>query len=116
EDATTYYCTSVLGRLSDGTPAILHGRGGPHDVPERPIGISLTCLAPGREGKTLWRYVPEPEPHAPVDGTTFQALYTMTWDRQYAYWFRNAPEESHLVFDSKTGKLLRTQSLIKNVD
>ena len=35
---TTYYCTAVAGKLPDGTWAILHGRGGPHDVPERPIG------------------------------------------------------------------------------
>ncbi|MEP6755849.1 MAG: hypothetical protein ABJA67_10135, partial [Chthonomonadales bacterium] len=49
-------------------------------------------------------------------GTTFQALYTMDWDAKYAYWFRMAPEESHLVIDSSTGKLLREQSLIKDVD
>ena len=116
EDATTYYCTSVPGKLPDGTWAIFHGRGGPHDVPERPIGVSLTSLAPGKEGKTIWRYTPEDLPGGPVDGTTFQALYTMTWDQQYAYWFRHAPEESHLVFDATTGKLLRTQSLVKNVD
>src|SRR5579871_2048641 len=115
EDGTTYYCTSVFGRLPDGTPAILHGRGGPHNVPERPIGLSLTSLKPGEEGKTIWRYTPEDLPGGPVDGTTFQALYTMTWDQKYAYWFRNAPEESHLVFDATTGKLLKTQSLIKNV-
>ena len=116
DDGSTYYCTSVFGRLPDGTPAILHGRGGPHDVPERPIGLSLTSLAPGQEGKTLWRYSPESVPGGPVDGTTFQALYTMTWDEKYAYWFRHAPEESHLVFDAKTGALLRTQSLIRDVD
>lgn len=116
EDATTYYCTSVFGRLPDGTPAILHGRGGPHDVPERPIGLSLTSLAPGQEGKTLWRYSPEPLTGGPVDGVTFQALYTMHWDKKFAYWFRNAPEESHLVLDAATGKLLRTQSLIRDAD
>lgn len=116
EDATTYYCTSVMGKTADGTPAILHGRGGPHDVPERPIGLSLTSLAKGKEGKTLWRYMPEPLPNAPVDGVTFMALYTMSWTPQVACWFRNAPEESHLVFDANTGKLLRTQSLIRNVD
>jgi len=116
EDATTYYCTAVAGKLPDGTWAILHGRGGPHDVPERPIGLSLTSLAPGREGKTIWRYTPEDLPGGPVDGTTFQALYTMTWDNKYAYWFRHAPEESHLVLDAATGKVLRTQSLIRNVD
>ena len=38
------------------------------------------------------------------------------WDEKYAYWWRLNPVESHLVFDSKTGKLLREQSLIHNVD
>lgn len=116
EDATTYYCTSVAGKLPDGTWAILHGRGGPHDVPERPIGLSLTSLAPGKEGKTIWRYSPEDLPGGPADGTTFHALYTMTWDQKHAYWFRNAPEESHLVLDAATGKVQRSQSLVKNVD
>jgi outer membrane protein assembly factor BamB len=116
QDAITYYCTPVFGTLPDGTPAILHGRGGPHDVPERPIGLSLTSLKPGSEGKSLWQWTPVDLPGGPVDGTTFQALYTMTWDRNYAYAFRHAPEESHLVLDATTGKLLRTQSLIRNVD
>lgn len=116
EDASTYYCTPVIGKLADGTSGILHGRGGPHDVPERPIGLSMTSLAPGREGKTVWRYTPDAHLGGPVDGTTFQALYTMTWDGKYAYWFRNAPEESHLVLDANTGKLVREQSLIRNVD
>jgi len=116
EDAITYYCTAVFGRLPDGTPAILQGRGGPHDVQERPIGLSLTSLKPGSEGKTIWRWTPEDLPGGPVDGTTFQALYTMTWDKEHAYAFRHAPEESHLVFDAPTGKLLHTQSLIRNVD
>jgi hypothetical protein len=116
EDGTTFYCTPVMGRLSDGTPAVLHGRGGPHGVPESPIGLSLTSLAPGQAGKTLWRWQPEAISGGPVDGTTFMALYTMTWDDRHAYWFRNAPEESHLVFEIATGKLLRTQSLVKNAD
>lgn len=116
EDGTTYYCTSVLGKMADGTPAIVSGRGGPHGVPERPIGISMTSLAPGKEGKTIWRWTPEDMPGGPVDGVTFNALYTMSWTPEYTCWFRHAPEESHLVFDSSTGKLIKTQSLIKNVD
>ena len=91
-------------------------RGGPHGVPETPIGISMTSLAPGSEGKSLWRYSPTAMPGGPVDGDTFMGLYTMTWDEKYAYWFRNSPEESHLVFDAKTGALLRTQSLVANAD
>lgn len=116
EDPTTFYCTSVLGFTRRGVPAVIHGRGGPHDVPERPIGLSLTSLEPGAEGKTLWRYLPEELPGGPVDGTTFQALYTMSWTPEAACWFRNAPEESHLVLDADTGRLLRSQSLTSSVD
>ena len=122
-DATTTYCTSVFGRTADGLPAVLTGRGGHHEVPETPVGLSLVSLAAGSEGKTLWRYVPEtnsdgkpmPEPGSP-DVAAWQALYTMHWDARHAYWFRLNPEEAHLVFDSSTGKLEREQSLVKNVD
>jgi hypothetical protein len=118
EDALTHYTTSVSGLLPDGTLAVLHGRGGPHGVPERPIGLTLTSLAPGSVGQHLWRYAPDQVSGGPPidDGVTFEALYTMTWDTKYAYWFRNAPEESHLVFDVRTGGLLRTQSLASKVD
>ena len=109
EDSTTAYNTPVFGKRADGVAAILHGRGGWHDVPERPVGLSMTDFT----GKTLWRFVAgDGNEQAP----TWQALYTMTWDRKYAYWFRLNPEETHLVFDSSTGKVLREQSLIRNVD
>jgi hypothetical protein len=123
EDATTTYCTTVFGNLADGTPALLHGRGGWHGVPERPVGLSLTSLAAGKEGRTLWRYVPDTDANGKplkeagsLASPTYQALYTMTWDSKYSYWFRHNPEESHLVFDSTSGQLLRTQSLIRDVD
>jgi hypothetical protein len=122
-DATTTYCTSVFGRTAEGLPAILTGRGGHHEVPETPVGLSLVSLLPGSEGKSLWRYVPDtnsdgkplPEPGAP-DVQAWQALYTMHWDSTHAYWFRLNPEEAHLVIDSRSGKLEREQSLIKDVD
>lgn len=123
EDATTTYCTSVFGRTVGGLPAILTGRGGHHEVPETPVGLSLISLAPGNEGKSLWRYAPDTNADGrpmPVPGTpdvlAWQALYTMHWDSRHAYWFRLNPEEAHLVFDSRTGKLEREQSLIKEVD
>jgi PQQ-like domain len=105
QDASTMYSTAVMGRMADGTPAMLHGRGGPHGVPEAPQGLSLTSLAPGSEGKSLWQY------HS-SSGT---ALYTQTWDAKYAYWFNTSPE-AHVVLDATTGKVLRTQSLFENVD
>jgi hypothetical protein len=105
EDASTFYNTAVMGRLADGTPAVLHGRGGPHGVPEVPVGLTMTSLAPGREGKTIWRYQGA--------GT---ALYTMTWDSRYAYWFTVSPDETQVVLDASTGKVVRQQSLYRSAD
>lgn len=123
DDGTTTYCTSVFGHTAKGEPAVLTGRGGHHDVPERPVGLSLISLAPGSEGKTLWRFVadtdnngqPLAEPGS-LAAPTWQALWTLHWDAKHAYWFKLNPEESHLVFDSSTGKLLSEQSIIHGVD
>jgi hypothetical protein len=104
DDALTHYNTPVLGRTADGVPAVLVGRGAHHDVPEAPVGLSLVSLASGQEGRTLWRHEGQ--------GKT---LYTMHWDRKYAYWF---PEDTpvHHVLDAATGKLVKTQSLVDRVD
>lgn len=104
DDGLTHYTTPGFNRLDDGTPALLIGRGGHHDVPESPSGLSLVSLAPGHEGRTIWRF------DAP--GKT---LYNLHWDSRYAYWF---PEDSsvHHVIDSHAGKLVKTQSLVGLVD
>jgi hypothetical protein len=112
----TFYCTPVFGRLPDGRAAVVHGRGGPHGVPERPIGLSMTSLAAGEEGKTLWRFEPTAIEGGPLDGVTWMALYNCAWDDRYVYWFRNAPEETQVVLDAVSGKVVREQSLVKNVD
>jgi len=104
DDALTHYNTPMLGHLANGAPAVLQGRGGYHDVPETPTGLSLTSLAPGQEGRTLWRY----------DGKG-KALYTMFWDTKHAYWFAQDTSE-HQILDANTGKLQKTQSLDKHVD
>lgn len=108
-DATTAYNTPRLGRRTNGETAILHGRGGWHDVPERPVGLTLT----GMGGETIWRFTAG---DGDVQAPTWQALYVMHWDREFAYWFRLNPEESHLVIDAGTGKLVREQSLVSGVD
>lgn len=114
EDATTAYNTARIGRTADGTAdgtvAILHGRGGWHDVPERPIGLSLTKI---RDGKTIWRFTPG---NGEVSAPQWQALYVMHWDAKNAYWFELGSDEKHLVLDSATGRLLREQSLWQKVD
>ena len=123
EDGTTAYCTSVFGLRKDGRPAVLTGRGGWHDVPERPVGLSLLSLAPEDAAQTIWRWIaPTGADGKPLEkpgslaAPTWQALYTLHWDQQYAYWFRLNPEETHLVLDANTGKLLQEQSLIRDVD
>jgi hypothetical protein len=105
-DASTFYNTALPGRLADGTLAVLHGRGGPHGVPERPVGLSLTSLVPGSEGKSLWQF----------NANSGSALYNMSWDDKYAYWFTEPSGESLVVVDATTGKQVHTWSLAKAVD
>ena len=104
EDALTHYNTPLAGVLPDGTAAVLQGRGGYHDVPESPTGLSLTSLSPGKEGQTLWR--------ATLHG---KALYTMYWDKQFAYWF-DLETSQHEILDIRTGEKIKTQSLNDRVD
>ena len=104
DDALTHYNTPMIGELPDGSPAILQGRGGHHDVPEKPEGLTLTSLAHGKAGQTLWRYE-----------TPTHALYVMHWDKKYAYWLGETSGE-HRVLDAKSGQLLKTQSLTEKAD
>ncbi len=123
EDGTTTYTTSVFGRTGSGEPAVFSGRGGHHQVPETPVGVSLVSLAPDREGKTIWRWTAPTDADGnpqEVPGTlqapTWQSQWVQHWDERYAYWWKLNPVESHLVFDAATGELLREQSLIHDVD
>ena len=122
-DATTTYDTPVLGVTRTGARAVLHGRGGWHGVPETPVGLSLTSVEPATAGQTLWRFVADTDADGlplaqpgTLGAPTWQALYVQHWDRQFAYWFQHNPVESHLVFDSASGALLRRQSLVERVD
>lgn len=98
EDALTHYNTPVFGKLG-GVPCVLQGRGGHHDVPEKPTGLSLTRLT---DGKTLWR--------TELAG---KALYNMHWDERYATWI-NEDAAQLTVLESKTGKPVRTIALDKD--
>ncbi len=51
ESATSVHSASLLNRTPDGTPAILTGRGGGHQPPETPYGVSLIHA---NSGKTIW--------------------------------------------------------------
>ena len=90
DDASTFYNTAVMGTLPNGMPAVLHGRGGEHGAPERPVGLSMTSLAPGSEGKMLWQF----------QANSGEALYNSSWDGKYAYWFTVSPNETMQVIDA----------------
>lgn len=123
-DASTFYNTAVKGKLSDGTLAVLHGRGGPHNVPERPVGLSLTSLSPGSAGKSLWQYSPTQASCTGGSGTTpptcsggaGSALYNMSWDDKFAYWFSEPQTENLTLLDIETGKVAGGWSLTSRVD
>jgi len=106
-DALTHYNAPQLVPTAHG-PALLHARGGPHDVPERPLGVSLTRLTGENAGQSLWRYE-DPRPNH--EG----ALQTMAHDQKHAYWVLRDPASALVVLELATGKQLFELSLTKKV-
>lgn len=99
EDAgTSIHTTPVVGLTADGKPAVSHARGGPHGVIEKPYGHSLTSLAPGEEGKTLWS--------TPLD--KYDTSFACHWNARHVFGFNQG---RHLVLDAANGQLLREQPL-----
>jgi hypothetical protein len=97
EASTSTHSASCLGKTKDGELALLHGRGGGHHPIETPNGLSLTSLAAGREGETLWNYE--------IDTGS---EYTHQWNPEYATWW---VKDHHLVIDAATGTQRRKQPL-----
>lgn len=98
---TVVHNTPVVGFTSSGLPAVAHARGGPHKPFEKPAGQSLTSLAVGEEGKTLWS----------IDLPNYNPSFASHWNKQYVFGFHNG---HHIVIDSLSGKLLRKQQLYEN--
>jgi hypothetical protein len=100
EDGLTHYSTPVLAHTKKGVPAIMIGRGGPHEVPEKPQGLSLVDLRKETAGKSLWQW------QAPQYSKAFGGIEIQTWDAETTYWqqgFRFDNFEIHQL-DSSTGK------------
>ncbi len=107
EDALTHYNAPTLMQTAAG-PAVLHARGGPHKVPERPVGISLTAVTGEAAGRALWRYE---ESRSKVEGS----LQTMAYDERFVYWLLGKPHGVLVVLDRTTGEVKREISLQKGV-
>ncbi|MCA8977434.1 MAG: PQQ-binding-like beta-propeller repeat protein [Planctomycetes bacterium] len=108
EDALTHYNAPTLV-LSPYDAFAVHARGGPHAVPERPVGISFTRLTGVDAGRRMWRY---DDPR----GNHEAALQTMTADSRHVYWLLRDDRNALVVLDLKTGKELRAIPLTKGVD
>ncbi|WP_020532658.1 PQQ-binding-like beta-propeller repeat protein [Flexithrix dorotheae] len=102
EDALTHYNTPFFGKTEKGKSALMIGRGGHHQVPEKPTGYSLIDL---ENGKTIWQYQTD-------EGL---ALYHATWNKDYAVWYTEKECVIHLI-NAKTGELQRKISLTSGVD
>lgn len=107
EDALTHYNAPTLVATDDG-PCLLHARGGPHDVPERPVGMSLTRLTGEHAGQRVWR-------HEDPRGNHEASLQTMASDGRFAYWLLKEPHNLLVVLDLRTGKEQRAISLVRGV-
>lgn len=100
EDALTHYNTPTLGFLR-GEPGILLGRGGHHDVPEKPVGASWIAL---KDGKRVWR--------TELPG---KALYNMAQTDALGFWL-DEDHGTHTVLDKASGKVLAVHDLAKSAD
>ena len=105
EDAMTYYNAPVIGAMADGTPAVLIGRGGPHQVPERPVGLSLIRLEGENAGDDIWSWTPGDDNKLLGWGS----LSTQHWDTEKAGWFDVG--SNHYQIDTNTGETLMRQPL-----
>ncbi|NJB83537.1 outer membrane protein assembly factor BamB family protein [Wenyingzhuangia aestuarii] len=105
KEALTHYNTPIIGETSNGKPAVLIGRGGPHGVPERPVGLSLISLAKENQGRLVWSWKPKDANN--ISG--WGALSTQHWDKEKASWFYKG--DNHATINTTTGELIAKKPL-----
>jgi outer membrane protein assembly factor BamB len=109
EDALTHYNAPTLGNHPDVKgPVIFHARGGPHAVPERPVGLSVTALTGTQAGKTVARFV---DPR----GNHEASLQTMAASSEGLCWVLKEPRSAIVILDPKSLEEKREISLTKGV-
>ncbi|MGB0579956.1 MAG: PQQ-binding-like beta-propeller repeat protein [Limisphaerales bacterium] len=99
ETGTSIHQTSLIGKTHKGVAAILTGRGGGHQPPEEPYGMSLVNAA---NGATIWDLA--------IAG--YPSAQNACWDGRHAYGFA---KDEHVTVDVETGKVVRRVSLTEAV-
>ena len=92
---TSVHSTSTAGRLPDGTLGVLTGRGGGHQPPEEPYGLSLLNAM---DGTTLWE--------RSIKG--YAAHQNAVWNSQVIGLFAG---DRHITLETTTGDRLNDVSL-----
>jgi len=85
--------------LADGRDVFLVGRGGGHEPPEKPLGVSLVDA---NDGSEIWKL--------PIEG--YECRQTMPIHNGHALVIH---DEEHWWVDIRTGKVSRKVSLLQNV-
>jgi hypothetical protein len=93
-EGLTHYNTPVLGKLPDGSHAVLSGRGAHHEPPESPAGLTLTRVDGRNAGQAIWNWTSQP---------TGKAQVTQCWDSHYAYWLDETRTDLVLL-DTRNGR------------
>ena len=96
---TSVHSTSILRKTADGKSAIVTGRGGGHQPPEEPYGVSMIDAD---TGDTIW--------DRPIK--RYYATQNESWNNELACSFVG---KTHLTLDAKTGKPISNVSLSDNV-
>jgi outer membrane protein assembly factor BamB len=99
EPGTSVHSTSMAGILPDGRHALLTGRGGGHQPPEEPYGLSLVDAS---NGKSIW--------DCAIQG--YAAAQNANWSTKTAHFFLG---QEHRSIEIGTGKRLSAVSLTEGV-
>ena len=95
ETGTSVHSTSMIAQLSNGKTALLTGRGGGHQPPEEPYGLSMIDAS---NGESVW--------DQSIKG--YPAAQNANWDRNGVHFFAG---DKHFSASSETGEI-RENSLL----
>ena len=99
EAGTSVHSTSMLGQLAKGKLAILTGRGGGHQPPEEPYGLSMIDVT---SGKSIWD----------ISLKGYAAAQNASWNKKEVHFFAG---EMHQSLSSISGKMNKETSIFEKV-
>ena len=99
EAGTSVHSTSMLGQFAKGKLAILTGRGGGHQPPEEPYGLSMIDVT---SGKSIWD----------ISLKGYAAAQNASWNKNGVHFFAGGMHQS---LSSVSGKMNKETSIFEKV-